>query len=246
MARTVTRIARAKASWPSVASRPLRCGSSEVWIAWKSCSGARVISSALKTTPARAVVAVALTVSTAALSSVCSASWIAATESGEAGAGAQRQRALVGRRRGDVGGGVAHDRPRHDEQRGQRRGEDAQRDRRLPVARPDRDGDREAEARHRLEQHEPAVEPEPLVAGQVAAGEVAGGVGERRADEDPVQRRRVEGVLDRAVQRERDDEEGGREAGLDEQRRCAAGGGRDGRARAGRRSSATAAARPGR
>ena len=59
------------------------------------------MSSALKTTPASAVVAVALTVSTDALSSACSASWIAATESGEAGAGAQRQRALVdvGRRR---------------------------------------------------------------------------------------------------------------------------------------------------
>ena len=90
MARTVTRIARAKASWPSVASRPLRWGSSEVWIDWKSCSGARVMSRALKTTPARAVVAVALTVSTDALSSACSASWIAATDSGEAGAGAQR------------------------------------------------------------------------------------------------------------------------------------------------------------
>ena len=107
MARTVTRIARAKASWPSVASRPLRWGSSEVWIDWKSCSGARVMSSALKTTPARAVVAVALTVSTDALSSACSASWIAATESGEAGARAQRERALVGdgRRVGRRSGG---------------------------------------------------------------------------------------------------------------------------------------------
>ena len=35
---------------------PARWGSSEVWIDWKSCSGARVISSALKTTPARAAV----------------------------------------------------------------------------------------------------------------------------------------------------------------------------------------------
>ena len=68
-----------------------------------------------------------------------------------------------------------------------------------PWARPDRDRDREAEARHRLEEHEAAVEPEPLVPGEVAAGEVAGGVGERRADEDPVQRGRVEGVLDRAL-----------------------------------------------
>ena len=52
-------MARAKASWPSVASSPLRWGSSDVWIDWKSCSGARVMSSALKTTPASAVVAVA-------------------------------------------------------------------------------------------------------------------------------------------------------------------------------------------
>ena len=60
--------------------QPARWGSSDVWIDWKSCSGARVMSSALKTTPASAVVAVALTVSTDALSSVCSASWIAATD----------------------------------------------------------------------------------------------------------------------------------------------------------------------
>ena len=43
------RIALAKPSRPSVASRPARWGSSEVWIAWKSCSGARVMSKALNT-----------------------------------------------------------------------------------------------------------------------------------------------------------------------------------------------------
>ena len=81
IARIVIRIARPKASPPSVASSPDRCGSSEACTLWKSCSGARVISSALKTTPASAAVAVALTVSTAALRSACSASWIAATDS---------------------------------------------------------------------------------------------------------------------------------------------------------------------
>ena len=73
----MTRIARANASWPAVASRPVRCGSSEVWIAWNSCSGARAISSTLNTIPASAaLLEVASTVSTAAFSSVCSASMI--------------------------------------------------------------------------------------------------------------------------------------------------------------------------
>ena len=40
-------------SAPSRASRPVRWGSSDVWIAWKSCSGARAISSALKTIAAQ-------------------------------------------------------------------------------------------------------------------------------------------------------------------------------------------------
>ena len=140
MASTVTRIARANASWPSVASRPARWGSSEVWIAWKSCSGARVISSALKTTPASAVRRRRADGQHRALSSVCSASWIAGHRQREAGARAQRQRALVDRPPARRPARVAHDRPRHDEQRGQRRGEDAQRDRRLPAgeARPRR------------------------------------------------------------------------------------------------------------
>ena len=82
MAATVIRIARANASWPSVASRPARWGSSEVWIDWNSCSGARAMSRTLKTMPASAAsAAVASTVSTAALSSVCSASMIPATAS---------------------------------------------------------------------------------------------------------------------------------------------------------------------
>ena len=97
----------------------------------------------------------------------------------------------VGQRRGCVQAPVPGERQRHDDQRGERRREDAERDRRLPGGDADRDGDREAEARDRLEQHEAAVEPEPLMPGEVAAGEVARRVGERRADEDPVQRGRV-------------------------------------------------------
>ncbi len=84
------RIALAKASWPAVASRPVRCGSSEVWIAWNSCSGARAISSTLNTIPASARSGeVASTVSTAAFSSVCSESMIPETQHGEAAAAAQ-------------------------------------------------------------------------------------------------------------------------------------------------------------
>ena len=111
MARTVTRIARAKASWPSVASSPLRCGSSEVWIDWKSCSGARVMSSALKTTPASAVVAVALTVSTDGVEQRLLGELDRGHRRGEAGARAQRQRALVDRRPGASAGGVPDDAP---------------------------------------------------------------------------------------------------------------------------------------
>ncbi len=75
------RIARPKASWPAVASRPVRWGSSDVWIAWKSCSGARAISRTLKTMPASATsLAVASTVSTAAFRSACSESMIAETK----------------------------------------------------------------------------------------------------------------------------------------------------------------------
>ena len=86
------RIARANAAWPAVASSPVRCGSSEVWIAWNSCSGARAISSTLNTMPASALLGeVASTVSTAAFSSVCSESMMPDTQRREAGAAAQRE-----------------------------------------------------------------------------------------------------------------------------------------------------------
>ena len=91
-----------------------------------------------------------------------------------------------------------------------------------PCGDPDRDREREGQARARLEEHEPAVEAEPLVAGQPAAREVARRVGEHRHDEDPVERRRAveQVVLDRPPQRQRDDEEREREARLDDQRRA--------------------------
>ena len=53
IARIVIRIARWNSSADSRASRPARWGRIEVWIAWKSCSGARTISMTLKTKPAR-------------------------------------------------------------------------------------------------------------------------------------------------------------------------------------------------
>ena len=80
IASTVTRMAWRKSSPPPVTARPERWGRSDVWIAWKSCSGARVISSALNTKPASAAsAAVASTASTGPLSSVCSAIMIAST-----------------------------------------------------------------------------------------------------------------------------------------------------------------------
>ena len=85
---------------------------------------------------------------------------------------------------------------------------------------------------------------EALVAGQPAAGEVAGGVGQHADDQDPVQRARAveHPVLDLRAQRQRDDQEDEREADLDDRRERAAGG-RAARARGGRRSCARAAAR---
>ena len=59
---------------------PERWGRSEVWIAWKSCSGARVMSRTLNTKPASAAsAAVASTAITGPLSSACSATMIAST-----------------------------------------------------------------------------------------------------------------------------------------------------------------------
>ena len=225
MASIVVRMARANASCPAVASSPERWGSREVWTAWKSCSGARVMSSALKTTPARTAPDVPRTVSTAALSSVCSASWIPATASANP-APARRDRLAAPRSSSAsdapaapaVPARVAHEHGRHHEQGDERGGDDPQRDGGLPGRQAHRDGDREAEARDRLEEHEAAVEPEPAVAGDVAAGEVARGVGERRPDEDPVQRAGAEEVLELGAQRERDDEEDEREPRLQRER----------------------------
>ena len=186
MASIVVRRARANASSPRVASSPERWGSSEVWTAWKSWSGARVMSSALKTTPARIAPDVPRTVSTAALRSVCSASWMPATASAKPAppAGTGRGAALeLGLR----GAGRPRSRPRGARapparRAGRRAGRPGSRAPPRSARRPARrHGDREAEARDRLEEDEPAVEPEPAVPGDVAAGEVARGVGERRA-----------------------------------------------------------------
>jgi hypothetical protein len=93
------------------------------------------MSSALKTTPARAVEAVAATVRTAAFSSVCS--------EGE----------VSGGRGSAAGGGVAAEGPRDDEEGRQRGGEDAERHCGLAARDPDRHRDWEAEPRDGLEQH---------------------------------------------------------------------------------------------
>jgi hypothetical protein len=108
-----------------------------------------------------------------------------------------------------VGAPAPAQRRRDDQQRDQRGGEDAQRDGALALEDPERDGQREQEARRRLEQDEPAPQLEAPVAGQPAAGEVAGRVGEHRADEHPVQRLRAaeQIVGDRPAQSQADDEE---------------------------------------
>ena len=201
------RTARCASARPARASSPARWGSSEPWIAWKSCSGARAISSTLNTKPATAASsAVRSVVSTAALSSVCSASMIASTANAKRPPRARPSSSPPRARRAPAGG-RRRERERDDDQRDERRGGHAERDRGLALRDPDRDREREQQPRRRLEEHEPAVEPEPLVPGQPAAREVARRVGEHGDDEDPVQRRRAveQPVLDRPAQRERDE-----------------------------------------
>ena len=212
----------------------------------------------------------ALTISTAAFRSVCSASMIASTatakrvpwcdrqvgdgllDSACAGPSRARRRAPARRaarrrprRRPPAPPWRSGQRPRHDHQRHERRGRHAERDRRLAVRDPDRHREREQEARGGLQQHEPAVEAEALVPGEQAAREVAAGVGEHADDQDPVERARAaeQVVLDLRPQRERDDQEQQREARAGSSPARAADG-PPARAPRGRRSCARAAARP--
>ena len=234
------RIARANASWPSVVSRPVRCGSSEVWIAWKSCSGARAISSTSKTIPASALFAGGRRDRQhGGVQQRLLGEHDPRDPAGEARAAAQRELVFVGgrllhalgarpgERRVDL---IGRDRPgegrvgvvdgmlarrpsasallrasprergRHDAPARRAARPRSQRERRLAAGDADRHGEREAQPRERLHQHEPAVQREVLVAGQPAAREVAGGVGERADDEHPVERFVVvEDVVDAAV-----------------------------------------------
>ena len=79
---SVTFTLRLKGSVSPRAPSRVRWGRIEVWMAWKSCSGARAISSTLKTKPASAappLLSVALTSSGPAFRKVCSESMIAST-----------------------------------------------------------------------------------------------------------------------------------------------------------------------
>ena len=197
MARTVTRIARLKASPPSVAARPERWGRSEVCTAWKSCSGARAISSTLNTKPARAAsVLVASTATTGPLSSACSAAMIASTAAAKPvprrtlrspAAGCSSVTGSSGPRR------AARERNAHGTTTSDTSGAAA-----IPIATtvcpwaiPSTTANTNRKREHGLEQHEPAVEPEALVAGQPAAREVARRVRQHADHQHPVQRRRA-------------------------------------------------------
>ena len=219
MASTVTRIARANASWPSVASRPLRWGSSEVWTTWKSCSGARVISSALKTTPASAVVAVALTRQHRGVEQRL----LGELDRGDRRRRSPRPRAASAPRSSTVAGASAAawrtiaQGTTSSEASGA--ASDAQRDRRLPAG----------EARRRPRPGSRSARPTRTARARRRGRTTGGRRGSRGRSSWPrrrASRRRrsstasstVEGVLDRPPQRQRDDEERGREAGLHEQR----------------------------
>ena len=140
--------ARPKSSPPSVASSPARCGSSEVDTPWKSCSGARAIISTVKTTPASAAVAVALTISTPELRIACSASWI----DGAPRPRSRRRARSVSRRRPRAVARRARrrvppQRPRHDEQRRSGAAAIPSATAVLPRRDPDRDRDRRSRTR---------------------------------------------------------------------------------------------------
>ena len=93
--------------------------------------------------------------------------------------------------------------------------------RRLPAGDAERDREREADARERLHQHQPAEQREALVPGQPAAREVAGGVGER-ADRRSTSYSACwwsnTWLTSSFVKRQRDDQEEQREARLDQHR----------------------------
>ena len=213
IARTVTRIARAKASCPSVASRPARCGSSEVCIDLEELQRRAGDEQRVEDDAGQAVVAVTLTVSTAAFSSVCSASWIAATAQAKPAPARSVSAASAPARRlerAPRAGASAHG-TTSSEATGAARIPSATAV--WPRREADGDGHREAEARDRLEEHEPAVEARTT---GVRRGSRARSTTPRRR----AWRRRgsstawpsLERVLDRPAQRERDDEEGDREA----------------------------------
>ena len=115
---------------------------------------------------------------------------------------------------------AARERRGHHCQRHQRRGCDAERHSCLPAGDAQGDGQREAQARDRLHQHEAAVQREVLVAREPPACEVAGGVGQRAHDEHVVERGIVlEDVVDQHfVEGQREQQEREREAQLDHDR----------------------------
>ena len=177
---------------------------------------------------------VAAIVSTAAFSSVCSANWMPATEiakplprriersltaSSMPSAAGPSSAASAGRRGAVLTRRTAREGRRHDHQRDERCGGDPHRDRRLAVRDADGCRDRERDPRSGFHKNQAPVQREVLVAGQPAAGEVAGGVGDDPDDEDPVQRGRVEHVVrELVVERQRDRQEDEREGALDRHR----------------------------
>ena len=249
IASIVMRTARRASARPARASRPARWGSSEPWTAWKSCSGARAISSTLKTKPATtASSAVRSVVSTAALSSVCSASMIASTAIAKRPPRATPRSSPRPRSPARSGrAGRARERERDDDQRHERRGGHAERDRCLPLGDPDRDGERE---------QQPRASPPGTRARRRAR--TTGGRRASRARSSSRRRRarRRRGSSTAPPSRRTGRPGSGRGARARRRRRrarsrpgsaaaCAAGGRARARARGGRRSCARAAARSG-
>ena len=121
------------------------------------------------------------------------------------------------RRRGGSAHGPAPERERDDHEREERCRDDPGRDRVPSGGDPDRDGERERHPRERLADEQAREQAEATLAGEIAAGEEAGGEGEDRADVHPVEGRRAgeQLVAQRLAQRERGDGESERDQSLD-------------------------------
>ena len=191
--------------------------------AWKSCSGARAIISTLKMKPAAAAPSMPRVISGPALRKACSLNMITNTAAanpppsfivksdesavssaslpGAASWGSGRRSCAFFARRSKANGTTIRLRGG--------RGDDPDRDPDWPLSRLTATSTANRVRKHGLGEDQRREQAEAAVAGEEAAGEVAGGVEEDRAEEDPVEGFVAceQAVLERPAQDQGDDRE---------------------------------------